>query len=150
MTQEVSLPKSDILTIYSKLEGMMQEHKFDNRMLNMAVLKNARALEDAAEKLRRGRQDIFADHADTWGEGEDVPAGAEVGQMKIQQLPDGRSVPRFKNEEHAEKASIRIDNLFEGEEAFVLKVVPEEAMDIPDGETLDVWSRLEWMFVDDG
>lgn len=149
---EIELTYDEITEAYTALSEMMQEHRFDNRMLNLAILKNARRLEDKAEALLQEKQEIIREHADRWTEeeieekfGDQPPAHVEPGEIKIQQI-GSQQLPQFESEDKREVAESKLDATFDGSETFTLKTVPEEAMDIPEGETLGLWSGLEWMF----
>lgn len=148
---EIALSYDDILSAYTTLSRLMQEYRFDARMLNLAVLKNARALESKGEELQEKKQEILREHADVWNEdeiGEDAPAHAQPGQMKTVRM-GGKVMPRFKSGDDADLAQQKLDAALDGEETFSLKTVPAEAMEVPEGETLDVWEPLAWMFEDE-
>lgn len=143
----MELEKSNILSAYEHLSAIAKQHRFDNRMLNVGVLKNKARLEPIAKTLAEKRATIFDKHAAKWKQGDEVPDNAEPGQMKTKKYR-GKRVPRWKNEDHAELAAEKINNLFEGTKEVDVHTVPLEAMDIPEGETIDFWDPVEFMFED--
>ena len=144
----MELDRSKVLIAYNRLQALVQEYRFDSRVLNVALLKNKARLEETATELNQKRSEIFQKHAAVWSEDEDLPDDVERGQMKTVRI-NGNDVPRWKNQDHADLASEKLNSLFDGTEEVDVVTVPFEAMPIPEGETIEIWEPIEFMFVDE-
>lgn len=142
---KVELSKQRIPALYRRLSSIMREHVFDTRLLNEAVISNARTIEDEAQRLLREKSEIVDQYAEKWQEDEDLPDDAEVGDVKYQTRPNGGRVPRFPSAEKKEQAESEIDDLFEGTKVFTVTRVPSAALEYPEGETMQLWYDLDFM-----
>jgi hypothetical protein len=141
---KVEIENDRIPSLYRRLSAIMQQYVFDTRLLNEAVISNARTLEDEAQRLLQQKQNIIEEYAAKWSEDEDLPDGAEVGDVKYQKVGD-RQVPQFRSEEAREDAEDDLDKLFDGSKVFTITEVPSDALEYPEGETMQLWYDLDFM-----
>lgn len=141
-----TIDKSDLPGLYRKLKGMMQNVSFEAQMLNIAVLRNAKTIQEDAERLINEKERIFGEYAEHWGEGEDLPDGAEIGGRKSVDMGGGVTRPKYPNRESRLEAENELNDLFEGTSEYTFEQVPVEAFEVPDGSPIAVWDGLDFMF----
>lgn len=141
---KVEIENDRIPNLYRRLAQIMQDYVFDTRLLNEAVISNARTLEGAAQSIMQRKQEIIEEHAAKWSEDEDMPDNAEPGDVKYQQVGD-RQMPQFESEETRKEAEDNLDKLFDGSKVFTITEVPSDALEYPEGETMQLWYDLDFM-----
>ncbi|AUO79297.1 hypothetical protein [Salinibacter phage M31CR41-2] len=141
---KVEIDNERIPNLYRRLAQIMQEYVFDTRLLNEAVISNARTLEDEAQYIIRQKQEIIDEHAAKWSEDEDMPDNVEPGDLKYQ-MRSGQQIPQFPSEKERDEAQKKLDDLFDGSKVFTITEVPSEAVEYPEGETMQLWYDLDFM-----
>jgi len=141
---KVEISKENIIGTFERLRRIMQDVVFDARMLNLAVIRNARELEETAKDLREQKAEIVEEYAAKWSEDEDIPDDREAGQIKVQRV-GGDVTPRFPSVEARQKAEQEMQDVFDGTKVFDVDVVPADILECPEGITLDTWYQLDFM-----
>jgi hypothetical protein len=149
MQTKIEIDKANLPGMYRRLKGMMSNVSFDSQMLNIAVLRNCKRIQEEAERLIRKREEVFDKYADRYTDEEAKNLeNVSAGERKTVSTQNGGERVVFPDEESRDKADEEFKILFDGTTTYTIHQVPLEAMEVPPDTPVGIWEGWEEMFVD--